>query len=480
MSMPLGVPLALLCGGLFGALLWVLPAGKLLVLLAGAALGLTILRKPLLGLLLFAVVGTFLPYSTVSLGIRTTVSEALLMLVWVGIWFQTLLGGLSRAPESPGLPERLAVALAVYSLFPLVIGQVMVDAEGNGPINWIRWLFNLSALFLVGRLLAEQKAREQVVIALLLGTLFMLLLSIPTFLRERSATSMTPILAALGYGSLEVLGDSLMALAPRMGSPWMHPNATGGALALLLPLALCYGLTRRGWPRALGLAVTLLGSVGLLLTGSRGALLSLVLVLVWMAGRRVPYAGRLLLIGSFLGVLLTLAYPPLQERLLTMFLTSNESTSVRFDEYANFPAAMAAYPFGVGFKVDPPVPGSGLWGISNLWLNYIYKIGLPGMLLFIAVTWSWWRVVRPRSRVIPLTADNAIWLGTLGGLLAALLSGLFDHYFSFTMVLVALFWLFMGLNLHEARRLYGAEARGADVDEAGPNQDFPDKQWRRR
>src|SRR5690606_4899900 len=132
---------------------------------------------------------------------------------WVGIWFQTLLGSLPRAPESTGLPERLAVALAVYSLFPLAIGQVMVDAEGNGPINWIRWLFNLSALFLVGRLLAEQKAREQVVIALLLGTLFMLLLSIPTFLRERSATSMTPILAALGYGSLEVLGDSLMALA---------------------------------------------------------------------------------------------------------------------------------------------------------------------------------------------------------------------------------------------------------------------------
>ena len=32
MSMPLGVPLALLCGGLFGALLWVLPAGKLLVM----------------------------------------------------------------------------------------------------------------------------------------------------------------------------------------------------------------------------------------------------------------------------------------------------------------------------------------------------------------------------------------------------------------------------------------------------------------
>jgi hypothetical protein len=34
-----------------------------------------------------------------------------------------------------------------------------------------------------------------------------------------------------------------------------------------------------------------------------------------------------------------------------------------------------------------------------------------------------------------------------------LLSGFFDHYFSFTTVLIALFWLLLGLNLHEARRL---------------------------
>ncbi len=126
--MPLGVPLALLCGSLFGLLLWVLPATKIVLLLAGAVLGLAILRRPLLGLLLFAVVATFLPYSTVSLGIRTTVSEALLMLVWVGIWFQALLGGLPRAPEAPGLPERLVVVLAVSLAAPVALARVPVVA----------------------------------------------------------------------------------------------------------------------------------------------------------------------------------------------------------------------------------------------------------------------------------------------------------------------------------------------------------------
>ena len=81
------------------------------------------------------------------------------------------------------------------------------------------------------------------------------------------------------------------------------------------------------------------------------------------------------------------------------------------------------------------------------------KLGLPGLLLFIAATWSWWKETRPRTRNIDLNADNAIWLGTTAGLLAALFSGLFDHYFSFQPVLVGLFWLMIGLNLQEARRL---------------------------
>ncbi|RMS02312.1 hypothetical protein ALP75_204371 [Pseudomonas syringae pv. actinidiae] len=93
------------------------------------------------------------------------------------------------------------------------------------------------------------------------------------------------------------------------------------------------------------------------------------------------------------------------------------------------------------------------FGISNLWLNFIYKIGLPGMLLFIAVTLSWWKEVRPASGQVVLTHENAIALGCTTGVLAALFSGLFDHYFSFTSVLAALFWLFVGISLHETRRL---------------------------
>ena len=38
----------------------------------------------------------------------------------------------------------------------------------------------------------------------------------------------------------------------------------------------------------------------------------------------------------------------------------------------------------------------------------------------------------------------------------SLVSGLFDHYFSFAVVMVALFWLMVGINVLEARRLFPA------------------------
>ncbi|WP_017736416.1 O-antigen ligase [Pseudomonas sp. CBZ-4] len=447
----------ILFGVLFGALALLLSPAKAFVAVIGLAGALTILRFPLWGLLLFALVATFMPYSTVNLGIRTTVSEAILALTWGAVVWQRFL---SRVPESPRFTQRptdqMLMWLMLFSVFPFVVGQVITHADSSGLANWLRWLLNLSGVFLAAKLLVERKHREALVIALLLGTLAMLVLSIAVFVRTRSGAGIAPILGLFNYANFDTLKFGLEAMSSRMGSPWTHPNAIGGIMALLLPLAFCYGMTEQGWKRGLGLGVACLGAAALLLASSRGAMVSLALVLLWMATRRVPYTGRLLMIGAALTVALVLAYPPLQDRLATIFSSSNASTEVRFDEYRMFPQAVAAYPLGIGFKVDPPVPGTHLLGISNLWLNYIYKIGILGMLLFVAVTVRWWREARPEKGPIRLTKDNALWLGTTAGILAALVSGLFDHYFSFAVVMVALFWLMVGINVLEARRLFPA------------------------
>ncbi|KJZ47721.1 O-antigen ligase family protein [Pseudomonas marginalis] len=446
---------AILFGLLFGALALLLSPAKAFLAVIGLAGAVTILRFPFWGLLLFALVATFMPYSTVNLGIRSTVSEAILALTWGAVLWHNLL---TRLPDPPSLTRRptdqMLLWLMLFSVFPFIVGQVTIHADTSGVANWLRWLLSLSSVFLCAKLLVDHKHRESLVIALLLGSLAMLVLSIAVFVRTRSGAGIAPILALFNYGNFDMLKFGLEAMSSRMGSPWMHPNAIGGIMALLLPLAFCFGMTEQGWKRALGLSVACLGAAALLLASSRGAMVSLALVLLWMATRRVPYTGRLLMIGAALTVALVIAYPPLQERLATIFSSSNASTEVRFDEYRMFPQAVLAYPFGIGFKVDPPVPGTDLLGISNLWLNFIYKTGIVGMLFFVAVTVRWWREARPDSGPIRLTKDNALWLGTTAGILSALVSGLFDHYFSFAVVMVALFWLMVGINVLEARRLF--------------------------
>lgn len=448
--MPIGLPIALLLGTLFGGLLWVLPVSKMVILLAGFAITLTLLRKPLWGLLIFAVLATSIPYTTVQVGIRTTISEAVLALTWVAVFWQAFIG------RTRGLlvwhpVERTLAWLMLFSTLPFVVGMLIIHAEGNGPVNWVRWLMNLSLLFLVPLLLRSDKDRDQLIVALLLGNLAMLCLSIFMFLKDRDANTMIPILTDLKYAHPEAIKDIFSANFQRMASPWVHPNLTGGILALFIPLALLYGWTRSGWRQALGLSVAVLGCAGLLFSISRGAIVAIVLVLFWLSYKRVPYSGRIIGLGAAFGVALVMFYPPLQERLLSMFSATNASTEIRFEEYAMFPSAMAKYPLGIGFKVDPPVPGSGLLGISNLWLNFIYKIGVPGMLLFVAVTVLWWREVKPRGAVAHITEQNAIWLGSIAGVMAALLTGIFDHYFSFTFVIIALFWLLMGISLQQVR-----------------------------
>ncbi|NWD83295.1 O-antigen ligase family protein [Pseudomonas reactans] len=457
MRMTLPSLVAILFGLLFGAVALLLSPAKAFLAVIGLAGAVTILRFPFWGLLLFALVATFMPYSTINLGIRSTVSEAILAMTWGAVLWNSFLVRLQDTPSLTRRPtDQMLLWLMLFSVFPFIVGQVTIQADSSGVANWLRWLLNLSGVFLCAKLLVDHKHRESLVIALLLGSLAMLVLSIAVFVRTRSGAGIAPVLALFNYGNFDMLKFGLEAMASRMGSPWMHPNAIGGIMALLLPLAFCFGMTEQGWKRALGLGVACLGAAALLLASSRGAMVSLALVLLWMATRRVPYTGRLLMIGAALTVALVIAYPPLQERLATIFSSSNASTEVRFDEYRMFPQAVASYPFGIGFKVDPPVPDTHLLGISNLWLNYIYKTGIVGMLFFIAVTVRWWREARPERGPIRLTKDNAVWLGTTAGILSALVSGLFDHYFSFAVVMVALFWLMVGINVLEARRLFPA------------------------
>lgn len=439
----------LFMGLLFGSLL--LLGGPPLMILAVVAIafGVTIMAQPLRGFLLFCLIAPVIPWTTVTLGIRMTVSEALLALTWAGVFWQWLMG--RQPPLHKGPTERAMLWFMAWSVVPLVAGQ-FVAAEGNGPVNWVRWLLNLSPLFLVPLLASQPRQRQQMLQCLLLGYLAMIALSLGVFIATRDARTMIPILSSLSYAHPEALQDIFGGDFTRMASPWVHPNSTGGALLLAVPLATFYAVAHVGWRRALGGAVALGGTAGIVLSGSRGALLALAVLILWLARKRVPYAGRTLIVGALLASALLVFYPPVQQRFASLFSSGDVSTGVRFEEYKHFPEAMARYPLGIGFKVDPPASGAGVFGISNLWLNQVYKLGLPGGLLFIAITLAWWREVRQLGDLSRINARNAPRIGAVGAMLAALFTGFIDHYFSFTQVLLALFWLNAAIALQEARQ----------------------------
>jgi len=436
---------------LFGALMLLGGAPLMMLAVAAVAFLVTIMAQPQRGLLLFCLVAPALPWMTLTLGIRITLSEALLAMTWLGVFWQWLIGRLP--PLTRGPTERRMLWLMAWSVIPLVAGAFMVQVPGNAPVNWVRWLLNLSVLFLVPLLTPDQRSRERLLVCLLLGYLGLLAISLGMFVMNRDARAMIPLLTALKYARPDAIQDIFSADYTRMASPWVHPNSTGGALLLAAPVAAFYAVAHAGWRRALGLAVALGAAVGIVLSGSRGALLCLGLLVVGLAIKRVPYAGRALAIGALLAALAVSVYAPAQKRLMSLFSSNDVSTSVRLDEYAQFPSNVARYPLGLGFKIDMPAtsPEQRVYGISNLWLGYWFKLGLPGMLLFIAITLAWWREVRGLGDLSRITSANAMRIGTVGAILAALSTGFIDHYFGFTQVLMALFWLVLAIGLQTAR-----------------------------
>ena len=436
----LPVGLSLLCG-----MLMMLGGAPLtMVAVVGLALAVAIFEKPLRGLLLFALLAPAVPWMKAG---PLPLPEALLVLTWAGVAVQWLAGRLPPWPH--GRTERLLGWLVVWSIVPLVAGELNPEGVGIGPLNWARWVLSVSPVFLLPLLVRDEQSRERLILALLIGFAGLLVIALGFFAVSRDPGRMTAFLAALNYPRPDAIQDIFYADPSRMPSPWIHPNATGGALLLAAPLGVFYAVAHRGWRRVLGGFIFVAGAAGIVFSGSRGALLCLGLFVAWLAWRRTPYAGRGLVLAILLAVSLLLVYPPAQKRFASLFSSNDVSTGVRFDEYAHFPANALRYPLGLGFKAETPasVPEKAIYGISNLWLNYWFKLGLPGMLLFIAVTVAWWRTVRLPGDFRHVDRHNAMRIATMGTVLAALATGFIDHYFSFTQVLISLFWLILAMGL---------------------------------
>ena len=119
-------------GMLFGAALLLLPLEKFSVLLAGVPLALVVLRWPTAGLSLFALLATFAPYSSINLGFRFTMAEAVLGMTWLGVGLQLLFQ--RQPPLRPDPVQRSLLLLAAFSMpFFVDAGTFFVAAALVSP-----------------------------------------------------------------------------------------------------------------------------------------------------------------------------------------------------------------------------------------------------------------------------------------------------------------------------------------------------------
>jgi len=141
------------------------------------------------------------------------------------------------------------------------------------------------------------------------------------------------------------------------------------------------------------------------------------------------------------------------ERLASGFAARDRAAALRLDEYRQAIAIIREYPvFGVGFGGSPEL--GTFVGVSSIYLLVGEHTGLVGLGLLL-LTFATLAYVSVRALVRAADSDDRALLATLQApLVAALVAGLFDHYFMNPVFphMVALLWLYAGL-LAAASRL---------------------------
>jgi O-antigen ligase len=434
------------------------------IFVVAAAGGLLMLRST--QLTLFALVGVIclLPFAALPLP-DIGFSPTLLDLVLLVLLFSWLFRIARRKQErfvasSLGLPILAFLLLACASF---VIGLSFADLTTNLLRHFAELLLSILLFFMVINNVRRQEHVEQIVTVLILAGLAAAAIGITLYFLPQTTT--IRLLSALrifhypaGSGVLRFVEDN-PELPLRATSTSIDPNVLGGLLIVVIgvtapqllstdPLPV-FGQRWRwkgiNWAVVPVLALLLLC---LLLTYSRGALGGLVGAVLVVALLRY----RRLLLFILLAGMLILMLPQTQwyvQHFLEGIRLQDLATQMRLGEYKDALILISRNPLlGVGFAGAPDIDT--YIGVSSVYLLMAEEMGLAGLgvfLLIISLTLA--RILRGLKLLAANPRLEAVLLGLLTALSAALLSGVLDHYFfniNFQHA-VALFWLCVGLSV---------------------------------
>jgi O-antigen ligase len=432
--------------------------------LAAAAGGLLMLRSTQFTFFTLVTLICLLPFGSLPLpdiGFTPTLLDLVLVTLLFSWLFQVARKKTGQPIGSPlGVPIVIFMVLACVSF---VVGLSFASITTNLLRQFAEFLLNMFLFFLVLNNVHSREQLEQIVTVLILAgfaaaLVGLLLYFLPQHWTIRLLSTLRIFRYPAGSAVLRFVEDN-PDLPLRATSTSIDPNVLGGLLGIVTGVAAPQLVARRPLPllgrwlrrRAVNwLVLPILGALAtcLLLTYSRSALAGLTAALFVLALLRYPKLLLLVLIAALLILLL----PQTQwyvQHFVEMIHGQDLATQMRFGEYKDSIILISRYPLlGVGFAGAPDIDT--YIGVSSVYLLIAEEMGLIGLAVFLFIN-----VLAIRHILHWLTRDpndqrlEAIILGLLTALLAALISGIGDHYFfniSFQHA-VALYWLCLGLAI---------------------------------
>ena len=406
---------------------------------------------------LLATVG-LLPFGTLPFKIAITPSliDVSLGMVIVVYLFQWMTG---RRYQLQSTPVHIVIII-----FILIMSGAFVRGLANAPLTptilrrFVGLMGNLVlALIIVDIVRTKLTLRRMVATFMLIGAVAGAIGIVLWFLDEFTAEAILNRLGRIGYpvgGVIRVREDGVQVLRERAIGTWVDPNAYGGFLMMVGALTAPQLLSKKPVIpyRWVMMVLFTLIALALFLSDSRGSMLGLIVGVGFVSLLRY----RKLIWVMIAIALISLFLPPTQEfinRLIAGFTGADLETQMRFGEYKDAFRLIGRYPtLGVGFSAPPDID---LYiGFASTYLTITANAGVIGLLAYLTTFTSVFGYgYRNRAAVAPDDDINDIWYGLMAGILGALFSSIFDHfYFNVEFQATALVvWLYVGLFLATTR-----------------------------
>ena len=412
--------------------------------LGGLALSATMVRSPVVALLVFVGVASLLPFGVIPLrvGVQLTLLDATLALALL-VTALTLLRERRPVVASPlNGPLILFVGLSVVSF---ILGTSFAFSADLARY-YLKLLNSVLLYFTVLHVVRSRPPLELLVRALVAaGATGAAIAVVLYFLPRNTIVQVLSALRPLGYPS----GPEVLRTIPdtetlRAVGTSVDPNLLGGLLMMSGALTIGQMLAPRSLlPRALLVPLAAVQVVALGLTYSRAAWVGLAVAVVYLGTFRYR---RAWLVAAIAG--LVLVFVPQGNAVLTRFIEAfggrDPATALRLVEYRTATELIAQYPwFGVGFGSGPNVEL--FLGVSSLYLLIAEEMGLIGLTVFLVMMALLVGESLRGLTVLREPQNQGLALSLQACFAAALASGLFDHYFFRFPHSLALFWFYAAL-----------------------------------